>query len=413
LLAPAGASIPLDLRLQATWDGASQPQVDVPLDELFGAALGEAAQGFALGREGDRFYCYFPMPFLASARIELRNDGPGSFTGWQLHLTAGEGVSARRPGYFTAFSDRATLEPDGNDYTLLDASGTGHVVAVILTAGCGRATECELSNIPGLDGAHLEGDERIHIDGSRYPQMHGTGLEDFFNGGFYFIRGPFALPTHGNPSQPQVSERRPGINLRSSYRLLLGDAVPFYAGIRLTIEHGPTNDVPAEMSSTVLYYAISEATLLETDRIDLAAGDSESAHDLVVTDRSDVALTSSFRGDASDLPFSASGFTAARTGFRVAVDAANRGVRLRRLADIGSGAQSAAVFVDGQPAGTWYSSDINPELRWADLDFDLPEALTAGKSFIDVELDATASPAPWTAFGYQVLCYRDAARDEG
>jgi D-arabinan exo alpha-(1,3)/(1,5)-arabinofuranosidase (non-reducing end) len=386
-----------------------QPQVDTPLDQLFAAALGDAAEGYALGRQGDHFYCYFPMPFLRSARIELRNDGPTPFEGWQLRLTAVGSVTAAHPAYFSGFSNRATLEPDGNDYLLLDAQGTGHVVAAILTAGCGRATECELPNLPGVDGAHLEGDERIYIDGSRYPQIHGTGLEDFFNGGFYFARGAFVLPTHGNPSQAPMSERRPGLNLRSAYRFFLGDAVPFYAGIRVTIEHGPTNDVPAEMSSTVLYYGVSEATLVETDQIEVGSDDSEEAHDFAVADRADLTLTSYFRGDASDSPFTAMGLSATRTSFRIAIDAANRGVRLRRLADIGAGAQSAEVLVDGQPAGTWYSPDINPYLRWADLDFDLPEALTVGRSFLEIELGASESPAPWTAFGYQVFSYRDTA----
>ena len=54
-----------------------------------------------------------------------------------------------------------------------------------------------LPQIQNLDGSHLEGDERISVDGSRSPQIHGTGLEDFFSGGFYFIRGAFTLPTHG------------------------------------------------------------------------------------------------------------------------------------------------------------------------------------------------------------------------
>ena len=70
---------------------------------------------------------------------------------------------------------------------------------------------------------------------------------------------------------------------------------------------------------------------------------------------------------------------AARTSFRVAVDPANRGVRLRRPADIALGRQSAAVLVDGRPAGTWSTSDVNAVLRWADLDFEIPASLTGGR----------------------------------
>ena len=63
LTAPAGAEIPLGLRLQAFFDGASAPQFDAPLDDLFGASLGPAARSLAFGRDGDRFYFYFPMPY--------------------------------------------------------------------------------------------------------------------------------------------------------------------------------------------------------------------------------------------------------------------------------------------------------------------------------------------------------------
>ena len=56
---------------------------------------------------------------------------------------------------------RRRLEPDGHDYVLLDTAGTGHVVGVVLTAGCAEAGRCQLPQVPGLDGAHLEGDERV------------------------------------------------------------------------------------------------------------------------------------------------------------------------------------------------------------------------------------------------------------
>src|SRR5262249_4438824 len=197
-----------------------------------------------------------------------------------------------------------------------------------------------------------------------------TGLEDFFSGGFYFIRGPFTLPTHGNPAQvPATSDRRPGLNLRNAYRLFLGDAISFRSHIRLAIEHRPVDDVAAEMSSLVPYCAGDAAGAVETDRIAIGDAPSEAAHDLAAEGRVDRTLESAFRGDESDRPFTARGFEAAVTRFRVAVDPANAGVRLRRLADIAGGRQAAEVRVDGRPAGTWYTADVNPDLRFAELDF--------------------------------------------
>ncbi len=410
LTAPAGAEIPLGLRLQAFFDGASAAQFDAPLDDLFGASLGPAARSLAFGRDGDRFYFYFPMPYRRGARLSLLNQGEQRFAGWRIRVASTTAAPSPRAAILHARSASARHEPDGRDYILLDTAGTGHVVAVVLTAGCGDAGRCQLEQLPGIDGAHLEGDERVSIDGSRYPQIHGTGLEDFFNGGFYFLGGPVTLPTHGNPAQAPTSPRRPGLNLRSAYRLFLGDAIPFSSHIRLGIEHGPVNDVPAEMSSLVLYYAIDEPTLIETDHIEIGSATSESAHQLAAEGRVNRTLRSAFRGDDSDVEIEAAGIEAARTSFRVAVTPDNRGVRLRRLADIGLGRQAATVLVDGQAAGTWYTADVNPLLRWADLDFDIPAALTAGREAIDVTLDATQSPTPWTSFAYTALSY--VARDE-
>src|SRR6185369_14243267 len=281
---------------------------------------------------------------------------------------------------------------------LLERTGAGHVVGVVMTAGCGAVGQCQLANLPGLDGAHLEGDERITVDGSRWPQWHGTGLEDFFGGGFYFVAGAFTLPTHGNPAQvPTTSPRRPGLNLRSAYRVFLGDAIPYESGIRLAIEHGPVNDVPADFSSLVFHYARPAPVLVETDRLAIGDAASEAAHGLAVEARADVSLTSAFRGDASDVLVAATGMTARVTRCRLGADAANRGVRLRRMADLAAGRQVARVLVNGAFAGVWQTSEVNPFLRWAELEFELPAALTQGQGVLDVEIDARDSPAPWTA----------------
>jgi hypothetical protein len=406
LFGPAGSDLPTGLRLQGVFDDAPAPQIDVPLDDLFGASLGAGARSQGFGLDGDRWYFYLPMPFASGARLVLHNDGTDAFSGWQLRVGAVDALASEPPAHLHAVGRVAHLLPDGDDYVLLDATGAGHVVGVVLTAGCGAAGQCQLPNISDLDGAHLEGDERITIDGSRWPQIHGTGLEDFFSGGFYFLTGAFTLPTHGNPVQvPGTSPRRPGLNLRSAYRLFLGDAIPFRDGIRLAIEHGPTNDVPAEFSSAVFYYAEGGARSTETDRLSLGDASSQAAHGLEVEESTVIALTSAFRGDASSVNGSFTGMTARLMRFQLAIDPQNRGVRLRRLTDLAAGTQRALVTVDGAAAGWWQTADVNPFKRWADVDFEIPAALTEGKSSVDVVVDAALSPHPWTAFEYVALSH--------
>lgn len=406
LLAPGGIDIPIGLRFRAAFDGAPQPQVDVPLDDLFGASLGAGARSIAFGRDGDRFYCWFPMPFRTSARFDVENQSGAPFDGWTLRVGAVGSYPPGDPTHFHAAATSAHLVADGQDYVMLDTAGVGHVVGIVMTAGCAGVGQCELPILVGINGTHLEGDERTSVDGSRWPQMHGTGLEDIFNGGFYFATGPVLRPTHGNPVQAASSPRRPGVNLRSAYRLFLGEAIPFERQIRVAVEHGPVDDVPAEFSSVVFYYARpTPPVLVETDQLVIGDAGSEAAHGLATTGRTDVSLTSAFRGDTSDVPLAADGMTTTTARFTVSVDAANRGVRLRRLADIGAGAQVARVFVDGAFAGVWHTTEINPTLRFAELELELPAALTAGRSALVVDVDASASPTPWTAFAYTALSH--------
>lgn len=404
LLAPAGADVPLGLRLRGTFDGTTT--IDAPLDEMFGASLGTGAHSIAYGRDGDRCYLYFPMPFASTAALELRNDGTEPVMGWTARIATVDAVPPGALRHLHATGASASLVPDGRDYVLVDVPGRGHVVGVVLTAGCGAEGACQLPTLPGDDGTHLEGDERITLDGSRWPQIHGTGLEDFFSGGFYYVRGAFTLPTHGNPAQaPVTSPRRAGRNLRSSYRVLLGEAVPFASQLRLAFEHGGDNDVPAEMSSVVYWYGAVDVGLVESDRVVIGDAASEAAHGLVATGREDVALSSAFRGDDSDVPYAAAGMTATVTRFEVAVDPANVGVRLRRVTDLVAGGQRARVFVDGVFAGVWGTSEVNSVLRWGEVEMELPAAVTAGKGRVRIEIDATGAAVPWSAFEYGVLSH--------
>ncbi|MCY9556012.1 hypothetical protein M5W98_30965, partial [Paenibacillus apiarius] len=62
--------------------------------------------------------------------------------------------------------------------------------------------------------------------------------------------------------------------------------------------------------------------------------------------------------------------------FRLAIDPANQGVRLRRHGDQAGGYQQAAVSVDGTPAGVWLQPLGNDRQRWLADEFVLPAALT-------------------------------------
>ena len=68
---------------------------------------------------------------------------------------------------------------------------------------------------------YLEGDESIYVDGEESPSWHGTGTEDYFNGGWYFGSSSFSRSLYGAPIMKKPQSRL------SVYRFHLTDAVPF------------------------------------------------------------------------------------------------------------------------------------------------------------------------------------------
>ena len=99
---------------------------------------------------------------------------------------------------------------------------------------------------------YLEGDERVYVDGRL--ALHGTGTEDFYEGGWYFNHGTFSRPLTGNPVHRAGGPLCPGADCTGAYRLLIGDSIPFSASLRFGFEHGNRNLVPAVYGTTAYWY---------------------------------------------------------------------------------------------------------------------------------------------------------------
>ncbi|MBC7418179.1 MAG: DUF2961 domain-containing protein, partial [Pedobacter sp.] len=104
---------------------------------------------------------------------------------------------------------------------------------------------------PGMT-LFFEGDDATTIDGKMV--IHGTGSEDYFNGGWYALLDRWdrkmSLPLHGSLDYSLPFSRTGG------YRLFLSDKMPFEKSILHTIEHGPEkNNMPADYTSVAFYYA--------------------------------------------------------------------------------------------------------------------------------------------------------------
>jgi len=220
------------LVLRMYWDGAAAPSVAAPLGDFFCNGLNAREfTALPLARVDGVYVSRFPMPFRRGARAEIENLSPVPVeveTGWTVDPSAPE-PAAR---YFHASWNHAVST--GIPFPVLRADGAGHVVG------------CYLTHI-GMDGSWniFEGDDSMSIDGAPATQFHGTGLEDFFNGAWYY-GAMFDLPLHG------LLRKSP--TRAAQYRFLAADRVPFSKSMDFQFEFGHGNAARGYMSSVAYWY---------------------------------------------------------------------------------------------------------------------------------------------------------------
>lgn len=231
-----------DLVLKIGFDG-EEPAVVCPLGDFFGYAWGQPAmRSLLIGTDvGGTNYCYFPMPFDKSVSVEVvsERDVPAALTTEIFYAPL---ARATNEGKFYALWRRENPTHEGEPYTFVETTGRGHLVGVVLQA---QGLE------PGKT-LFFEGDDETDIDGTMV--IHGTGSEDFFNGGWYDVPDRWekrlSFPLSGCLGYAKPLGRTGG------YRLLLGDAYAYQRGIRQTIEHsGEKNTIPADYCSVTYWYS--------------------------------------------------------------------------------------------------------------------------------------------------------------
>ena len=224
------------------WDGEESPSVECPLGDFFGVGFGMYKHYTALpmGMSSGGYYCYFPMPFAKSARIEVENQSDKNIFAFYYNITYHLFDSMPKDTAYFHAAWRHEKTRRGENYLILDAEGQGHFV------GCSMSMQGRRP----FSFWFLEGDEMIYVDGEGHPPaIHGTGTEDYFNGGWYFNKGTFSAPFHGLVIKDPVRSRI------CAYRFHVEDPIPFQESIRVTMEHGGTNDAPGcDYSSTAYWY---------------------------------------------------------------------------------------------------------------------------------------------------------------
>ena len=185
------------------------------------------------------YYLTWPIPYQKGIKIEIENKGINNIDTNIVVLNSEKNYMPSHSGYFTVKYENGE-EKSNNLHVAADIKGLrGKLVGLVLKANG--------SPNPKYGRTFLEGDELIYVDGQKIG--NGTGIEDIFNGGWFFIHGPFIQPMHGVIKSPNSRLAAPRldaiVNTTSSmetimYRHYLIDAINFENSFKLELEYGPT-----------------------------------------------------------------------------------------------------------------------------------------------------------------------------
>jgi hypothetical protein len=396
--------------LRIYWDGARRPAVEMPLGLFFGGG-GESYANcrpvpeislrtlfYGFDGTNHEFYCYWPMPYWRSARLELDNQSGVDLQPVSCVLeykpASVLAYPAGQAGYFRAKRTLARDPGRGLFNTVFEESGRGHVVGISFYS----------------TRYAMDGDEFTYLDGSRTPQIHGDGTEDDHNQGYG--GAAYQKPLWGGLVN----------GYQSAYRLYYNDPYIFNQHIKINYEFSREGgrDYGGETDVAVYYYkAASAGHLALTDQLDVGDPASEAAHHYSITGQTWAGTRrSGYDGYERDYEYDScqddGRAFAGCSEFTAAISPANHGVKLRRrLFRSGNGRQCALVYVDGVPVSErpWdvctFSSAPSYQ-GWFDADFEIPAAYTQGKRKLRLKVqNAGGGKSEINEFYYWVYSYED------
>jgi hypothetical protein len=236
--------------LRIYWDGNDFPSIEAPIGDFFGMGQCEYRPYLSdyIGLSSGGFYCYLPMPFR-KVKIEVQNLHDRLVPAMFLNANY-QALDSLPPGAGRLHClYNAGTNPGSKPIEILKATGRGHFV------GCALSIQGRMPNYLGF----LEAPEYFYIDSEdgAKPTFTGTGLEDYFNGGWYFREGEFAGPMHGVPLKDPLK------SMISMYRFHNADAVCFSKNIRMLFQtpRPPERTSEFKFSSTAYWYAQAASPL--------------------------------------------------------------------------------------------------------------------------------------------------------
>ena len=380
---PAGYA---NLRLHLQFDG--QTPIDLSFGEFFARDADAVLppRSVLLGQDaGGWLYAWFPMPYRSAAQISVSaSSGLAPATMMESELSFDAAVVPADAGTFVAQKSSACGTAD---LTLFSRSGAGRIVGL---TGRHTATTSE----------YLEADERVYIDGGIAPRWYGTGLEDFYNGGFYFDAGAYVTPLAG------ASKVAPGATT-SAWRMMPTDGPSFQQNMLFRLEAGATPTVVTPACADAVTYAYIQPTplLVPYESFELGTA-SAVAHFYAAGTAATCTGTSGQFEDEPPSPRSgmscryAAGFSA----FRFFAPARAQPLRLRRVFDASVSSMPAQIFVNGVAAGWFPFAAADPLRGWKEQDAVLDASAYVASGNLDIEVHPLPL-APGGASGFSESAY--------
>ncbi len=345
------------LRLQIDIDGDTR--MSLPLSRAFSVQSQDTVAArsplFGLDAQG-WLYLWWPMPYRHQLAVKLVGTNLVQAVTVQSRVTMDSAPVPSDSGSLHAFANEQCGHGVDHQLDIMSASGSGRLMAL---SGLYSATT-------GNDPRYLEGDVRIAMDQRQAPVWQGSGLEDFFNGGFYFNWGAPYRQAWSGAGRVDVQGQS------SMWRLLLGDAPTFVNGMQLLQEAGASPDEPVSLcADTVAWsYQSPERSLVPVAQLDVGKASDRMRYDYQLPAVSTCSATTAAFADAA---------ATLRTGvvcrhesgqshFHVQLADAPAVLRLRRTVDAATPGQAARIDINGVTAG-WFPP-VRPDSvrRWQTQD---------------------------------------------
>lgn len=232
------------LVLEVAFEDAKNVCVRAPVGDFFGTGAGEHLfRSLFCGMTESEYYAYWPMPFRKFASVQLRNETGEPIRIEHLRVLRSRELPDANAGYFHARYVENPDVPMREDYHILNMQGRGKLVGCNVTMQNARKAQ-------GI--FFLEGDEKIYVDGEKWPSRWlGTGTEDYFNGAYFW----------NHPNKAAMARPLGGLTFLDwpigrvcAYRWHFPDCVNFTRELKLDLEHGGESDWPAHYASVAYYY---------------------------------------------------------------------------------------------------------------------------------------------------------------